>query len=45
MLRALEPRASRTVELAVLVGANLLATVVRFALLRAWVFRSRRTAP
>ena len=29
------------VELAVLVGANLAATVLRFMLLRAWVFRSR----
>ena len=29
------------VELAVLVAANLAATVLRFMLLRAWVFRSR----
>lgn len=31
------------VELAVLVAANLLATVVRFVLLRGWVFHPRRT--
>ncbi len=37
--------ASRSAELAVLIGANLLATVLRFVLLRAWVFRAtpRRT--
>lgn len=34
---------ARIVELAVLVGANLLATVVRFVLLRGWVFHPRRT--
>ncbi|HVV19360.1 MAG TPA: bifunctional glycosyltransferase family 2/GtrA family protein [Pseudonocardiaceae bacterium] len=32
----------RFVELVVLVAANLLATVVRFVLLRAWVFRAQR---
>jgi putative flippase GtrA len=32
------------VEVGVLVGANLAATVLRFLLLRAWVFRSRRPA-
>ncbi|MDO8108416.1 glycosyltransferase [Isoptericola sp. b441] len=39
---------SRAVELAVLVGANLLATGVRFVLLRQWVFRrgrARETVP
>ncbi|PRC56315.1 hypothetical protein C6A85_39240, partial [Mycobacterium sp. ITM-2017-0098] len=30
-------------ELAVLVAANLLATAVRFVLLRGWVFHPRRT--
>ncbi|HEY5842880.1 MAG TPA: GtrA family protein, partial [Mycobacterium sp.] len=35
---------SRVVELVVLVAANLLATVVRFVLLRGWVFHPRRTA-
>ncbi|WP_099022672.1 bifunctional glycosyltransferase family 2/GtrA family protein [Mycolicibacterium palauense] len=34
--------AARAVELAVLVVANLLATVVRFVLLRGWVFHPRR---
>ena len=32
----------RGVELAVLTGANLLATLLRFLLLRSWVFRDRR---
>jgi len=40
-----DPHASRPVELVVLIGANLLATVLRFVLLRSWVFRSRRAAP
>jgi putative flippase GtrA len=35
----------RAVELAVLITANLVATVVRFVLLRAWVFHPRRAAP
>ncbi|MEZ0363623.1 glycosyltransferase [Mycobacterium sp. pUA109] len=34
---------SRAVELAVLVFANLAATVLRFVLLRGWVFHPRRT--
>ncbi len=34
----------RAVEVIVLVGANLLATVIRFVLLRGWVFHPRRTA-
>lgn len=34
---------ARVVELAALIGANLLATVVRFVLLRGWVFHPRRT--
>ena len=33
----------RTLELVVLVAANLVATVVRFVLLRGWVFHPRRT--
>jgi putative flippase GtrA len=45
LLHALAPSASRAVELAVLVVANLLATVLRFVLLRGWVFRERRSAP
>jgi putative flippase GtrA len=38
-LHGLEPRAPRTAELAVLVVANLTATVTRYLVLRAWVFR------
>ncbi|MDT5093425.1 MAG: hypothetical protein QOH60_2788 [Mycobacterium sp.] len=34
----------RGVELAVLVGANLVATAIRFVLLRGWVFHPRRVA-
>jgi putative flippase GtrA len=36
------PRPSRAVEVAVLVAANLAATVLRFVLLRGWVFRPPR---
>jgi hypothetical protein len=39
LLHAFDPAASRSAELAVLVAANLAATVLRFALLRVWVFR------
>ncbi|MFG2926905.1 glycosyltransferase [Streptomyces sp. NPDC048305] len=35
--------ASHTTEVAVLIAANLAATVLRFLLLRAWVFPDRRT--
>ena len=38
------PTPSRAVELAVLVLANLAATVLRFVLFRAWVFRPRTAA-
>jgi putative flippase GtrA len=38
------PGAGRTVELAVLVTANALATVLRFVAFRSWVFRPRRNA-
>ena len=34
--------ASHGAEIAVLTGANLLATLVRFVLFKAWVFRARR---
>jgi putative flippase GtrA len=44
-LRSLDPDAGRAFELAVLTGANLAATVLRFVLLRVWVFRARRRAP
>ena len=38
-LYSVDPRSSRGVELAVLTAANLIATVLRFLLLRIWVFR------
>jgi putative flippase GtrA len=44
-LHALSHRPSRPLELAVLTSANLVATVLRFVLLRGWVFRARRSAP
>ncbi|WP_441963638.1 glycosyltransferase [Mycolicibacterium houstonense] len=43
LLHAMTPVPHRGVELAVLVVANLLATVVRFILLRGWVFHPSRT--
>lgn len=46
LLRAIDPTASRLVEVTVLVLANVGATLVRFLLFRAWVFRRRiRTTP
>lgn len=42
LLGALSERPAKPVELIVLILANLLATAVRFLLLRVWVFRSRR---
>ena len=44
-LHAAAAHPSRSLELAVLVAANLVATVLRFVLLRSWVFRARRVAP
>lgn len=41
-LHLLNPHASTAIDLAVLTLANLLATVLRFALLRVWVFRRQR---
>ena len=42
ILHRTTPRPSRTTEVGVLVAANLAATLVRFLLLRAWVFPARR---
>jgi putative flippase GtrA len=42
VVHAADPRASRLTELAALFGFNLLAAVIRFVLLRAWVFHPRR---
>lgn len=39
VLSAVAPDAERTVELGVLIGANAVATLVRFLLLRTWVHR------
>ena len=44
-LHGFAPAAPRALELVVLTGANLLATVLRFVLLRVWVFRARRSEP
>ena len=41
-LHTVVPEPGRWVEATVLVGANLLATAVRFVLLRGWVFHPRR---
>ena len=43
-LHLLNPHASTVIDLVVLTFANLLATVLRFVLLRVWVFRSHRRA-
>jgi glycosyltransferase involved in cell wall biosynthesis len=45
LLHAFAGRPAKAAEIAVLVAANLVATVMRFVLLRGWVFRERRTAP
>ncbi|MHA6762439.1 bifunctional glycosyltransferase family 2/GtrA family protein [Streptacidiphilus sp. PAMC 29251] len=44
VVRVAAPGASHLVELGALVGANALATVVRFLLMRVWVFNPRRRA-
>jgi putative flippase GtrA len=44
-LHAVTAAPARAVELAVLVAANLVATILRFVLFRSWVFRTRRAAP
>ncbi|MDQ2836281.1 MAG: bifunctional glycosyltransferase family 2/GtrA family protein [Actinomycetota bacterium] len=43
LLHLLRPEPHRALELGVLVAANLAATVLRFVLLRGWVFRTRRS--
>jgi putative flippase GtrA len=45
LLQALDPSPSHVVELAALIVASVLATVLRFILLRTWVFRDQRAAP
>ena len=41
VLHAISPNSSSTMELVTLTAANVLATLMRFALLRIWVFRVR----
>ena len=43
VLHAAAPATSHAVELATLIAANAMATLVRFLLMRAWVFNPRRT--
>jgi putative flippase GtrA len=45
LLHGVDARASQAVELALLVVANALATLLRFVLFRGWVFRARAVAP
>jgi putative flippase GtrA len=42
LMHTVAPRASRSIEVAVLVAANLVATFLRFVLLRDWVFHPSR---
>ena len=44
-LHWMDPHASRITEVLVLMSANLLATLVRFVLLRAWIAPGRRPPP
>ena len=44
VLHGLDPEPSRAVELAVLVAANLAATVTRYVAMRTWVFAHGRRA-
>jgi putative flippase GtrA len=44
-LHAAVPRPARAAEVAVLIGANLAATALRFMIYRYWVFRQRPPAP
>ncbi len=44
LLRHYDPVAGRRVELAVLVGASVAATLLRFGLFKVWVFPRRRTS-
>lgn len=39
LLARIDPSASRAIELAVLIAASIVATLLRFALFRAWIFR------
>ncbi|MFC4951151.1 glycosyltransferase [Pseudonocardia sp. GCM10023141] len=43
VLARVDPNASQLIEMAVLVAANALATVLRFVAFRAWIFRGNRS--
>jgi putative flippase GtrA len=43
-LSSLDAHPGRALEISVLIGANLIATLLRFVLMREWVFSSRRTS-
>ena len=45
LLGHLAPGASQAVELAAIIVANAVATVLRFVLFRSWVFRTPAAAP
>jgi len=45
LLHLANPQPTNLTEIGVLIGANLVATAVRFVLLRGWVFRRRTAAP
>ena len=45
LLHLVDPAAGHTAQLVVLTAANLVATVIRFVLLRLWVFRQHRQRP
>ena len=45
LLQAFVPHPARLLEVTVLVAANVLATLVRFLLLRAWIDRGATIAP
>ncbi len=44
LLRRYDPSASHAVELAVLIAASVIATLLRFAMFRAWIFPQRHRA-
>ena len=44
LLRRFDPATSHAVELAVLIAASVIATLLRFVLFRVWIFPQRRAA-
>jgi len=45
VLHAINPNPGRLVEVSVVVGATIVATLVRFVIYRFWVFRARKPEP